>query len=139
MAGNGGVFVNNTSTAVLSAIGLTPDLTFTSSSNNVAIYFSHKASGDEDLYFVSNGLHRPVEEVLGLREVGIPKIWDSLTGEITEICVASASGGRISISYNFNPPESTAWFSISKNPANKILAVVNIYNVNIKILAIIWI
>ena len=67
IAGNGNVFVGNTSTAMLSTIGLTPDLTFTSSSNDAAIYFSHKASGGEDLYFVSSGLRKLVEAVLSLR------------------------------------------------------------------------
>lgn len=93
MAGNGNVFAGNTITAVLSTIGPTSDLTFTSSSNDAAIYFSHKAPGGENLCSVSNGLRKPVEAVLGLQGVGIPEIWDPLTGEMTVICVASVSRG----------------------------------------------
>ena len=90
MAGNGNVFAGNTITAVLSTIGPTSDLTFTSSSNDAAIYFS---PGGENLCSVSNGLRKPVEAVLSLQGVGIPEIWDPLTGEMTVICVASVSRG----------------------------------------------
>lgn len=93
MAGNGNVFAGNTVTAVLSTIRPTPDLTFTSSFNDTVIYFSHKAPGGENLCSVSNGLRKPVEAVLSLQGVGIPEIWDPLTGEMAVICVASVSGG----------------------------------------------
>jgi hypothetical protein len=41
LVGNGKVFVGNCSTAVLTGLGIQPDLTFTSSSNDAAIYFAH--------------------------------------------------------------------------------------------------
>jgi hypothetical protein len=106
MAGNGKVFVNQTAATVLDIIGLAPDMTYTSISNDAAIYFSHSMLDGEDIYFLTNQQRKPVDVVVSLRVVGIPQILDPVTGESKQPASWSIDGGRTDIGLSFGAHES---------------------------------
>lgn len=106
-AGNGVVFVDQSTTDVLKAIDLQPDFEFTSSSNDAAIYYNHHEINGEDFYFISNSLRKPADVVISLRSTrGSPEIWNPTTGEITPPPSWDVSDGRTHIGYKFKPAES---------------------------------
>lgn len=98
MAGNSNAFVGNTTAEVAAATGLVPDLTFTASSNDAAIYYSHKVLDGEDVYFVSNNLRKAYSAVLSLRGSGIAEVWDPLTGDIIDLTVNQLNDNIVSLS-----------------------------------------
>jgi hypothetical protein len=107
LAGNGKVFVGNDSTAVLTELGIQPDLTFTSSSNDAAIYFAHNLVDGEDVYFISNGLRKPVDVTISLQATtGTPEIWDPQTGELHTPPAWSVVNGRTALGLTFTPRQS---------------------------------
>ncbi|CZR65587.1 uncharacterized protein PAC_15487 [Phialocephala subalpina] len=124
MAGNGNVFVGETAASVLNSIGLTPDLTFTSPSNDAAIYFGHNLLDGEDVYFVTNQLRRPLDAVISLRAISrTPQIWDPATGEITP-AIWSSSSGRTEVSISFDPYQSVfIWLSKSEASSLQITSI----------------
>lgn len=111
-AGNGKVFVGASTTSVLNSIGLTPDFTYTSSSNDAALYFGHNELNGEDVYFVTNQNRKPIDAVVSLRATsGTPQIWNPSTGEILP-AVWSVVEGRTQVSISFDPHEAVfIWLS----------------------------
>ncbi|KAL6360963.1 hypothetical protein LRP88_04424 [Fusarium phalaenopsidis] len=106
LAGNGNVFTNMTAAEALKAIDLAPNLEFTSSRNDAAIYYTHRTDGSEDVFFVSNGLREQVDVVLSLRGQGYPEILNPTTGETVDFVISSRSDSRTNLAYHFNPSES---------------------------------
>ncbi|CZR61851.1 uncharacterized protein PAC_11748 [Phialocephala subalpina] len=90
LAGNGKVFVGNTSASVLTSIGLEPDFTFTSPSNDAALYFERNLSM---LWATS----------------GTPQIWDPMTEEVTPVIWSTALGRTEFNGYVFYPPVSSTY------------------------------
>jgi alpha-L-rhamnosidase len=120
MAGNGKVFVNQTAAAVLNLIGLAPDMTYTSTSNDAAIYFGHNLIDGEDVYFLTNQLRKPVDVVASLRAVGTPQILDPATGESMQPASWSTDSGRTNIGLSFGAHESIfVWISKSNSPSKQ--------------------
>jgi hypothetical protein len=118
MAGNGIVFVGWTASAVLDSIGLVPDFTYTSPSNEAALYFSHAILDGEDVYFVTNQNRKPIDAVVSLRATsGTPQIWDPTTGEIMPAIWSTASK-RTQVSISFDPHQSV-FIRLSKSGPNK--------------------
>jgi hypothetical protein len=106
MSGDGAVITNTTVAEAVVDIGIDPDLTFSSSSNDAAIYYIHKKADKDHIYFVSNGLRRGVDVTLDVQGTGAPEIWDPLSGDISETAIWSQQGGRTLISFQFAPSES---------------------------------
>jgi len=124
LAGNGKIFVNQPVAAVLDHIGLAPDMTYTSTSNDAAIYFGHNLINGEDVYFLTNQLRRPVDVVVSLRAVGTPQILDPATGESTQPASWSVDSGRTNIGLSFGAHESVfVWLSNSKSPSKQIRSI----------------
>lgn len=124
MAGNGQVFVNQSAAEVLNTIGLAPDMTYSSTSNDAAIYFGHNMIGGEDVYFLTNQLRRPVDVVVSLRAVGTPQILDPVTGESKQPASWSTDSGRTNIGLSFGAHESIfVWLSKSKSSAKQIKSI----------------
>jgi hypothetical protein len=115
-AGNGKVFVGATTASVLNSIGLAPDFSYTSSSNDAALYSGHNKLDGEDVYFVTNQNRKPIDAVISLRATsGTPQIWNPATGEITP-AIWSVVGGRTQVSLKFDPHEAVfIWLSRSRS------------------------
>lgn len=105
LAGNGNVFTNMTAAEALKAVDLAPNLEFTSSRNDAAIYYTHRTDGTEDVFFVSNGLREHADVVISLKGQGYPEILNPITGEIVDFVISSRSGSRTNLVYHFNPSE----------------------------------
>ncbi|KAI8675736.1 hypothetical protein NCS57_00475600 [Fusarium keratoplasticum] len=95
-----------TAAEALKAVDLAPNLEFTSSRNDSAIYYTQRTDGSEDVFFANNGLREQVDVLLSLRGQGYPKILNPTTGETVGFVISSRSGPRTNLAYNFNPPES---------------------------------
>jgi hypothetical protein len=124
MAGNGNVFVNQAATAVLDSIGLAPDMTYTSPSNDAAIYFGHDLVNGEHVYFLTNQLRKPVDVVVSLREIGTPQILDPATGDSKKPASWSIDSGRTNIGLSFGAHESLfVWLSKSNSSSKQMRAI----------------
>jgi alpha-L-rhamnosidase len=124
LAGNGNVFVNQTAAAVLSFIGVAPDMTYTSSSNDAAIYFGHNIINGEDVYFLTNQLRKPVDVVVSLRAVGTPLILDPATGQSMQPASWSTDSGRTDIGLSLKAHESIfVWITKSSSPSKQMRSI----------------
>ncbi|KAH8668561.1 hypothetical protein BX600DRAFT_538536 [Xylariales sp. PMI_506] len=125
LAGNGNVFVGETAATVLKTIGVPPDMTFTSPSNDAAIYFAHNLINGDDVFFVTNQIRQPVEAVISLRATsGTPYIWNPTTGEITTVLSWSTESRRTNIGLSFDSHQSVfIWLSKSKTNTKQITSI----------------
>ena len=68
---------------------------------------AHRKDSKRDIYFISNTLDSPVEDVCTFRAVsGNPELWDPVTGEIRPITAYSVQNGQTSIPLTFDKRQS---------------------------------
>ncbi|GAB7354325.1 hypothetical protein MBLNU459_g4839t1 [Dothideomycetes sp. NU459] len=106
MAGNGNVFVGNTTVDVIGVLGITPDVTFTAEENDAAIYSMAKTTDGDKLFFITNALRKQVKTVVSLLGTGAPEIYDPMTGEIKDAPVSASVDGRVAVSLDLGPSQS---------------------------------
>lgn len=76
------ISLHSLSSILLSLVG-EPDFSYTSRSGNAPILFTHRRSGEADIYFVSNQRRSFEDLVFAFRVIGKqPEIWDATTGRI---------------------------------------------------------
>ncbi|HCR90053.1 MAG TPA: glycosyl hydrolase [Prolixibacteraceae bacterium] len=68
---------------------------FTSGSGTVR--YIHRVTKNEDIYFISNRTDSMVETTCAFRTVGVPELWDPLTGEIRALPEYKTFNGQTSI------------------------------------------
>ncbi|KAI5852787.1 hypothetical protein DFP73DRAFT_602938 [Morchella snyderi] len=121
--GNGNVFNGTATNTTLISLGIEPDFTFTSDTNDAAIYSIHRVVGDSDVYFVSNGLRKTVQSVLSLRTIaGIPELWYAETGRRIS-APYERKNNRTFIPLTFNPAESVFVIFRQANPSSSLVQV----------------
>ena len=71
--------------AELRRAGAVPDLEIMGPDATADVRFTHRRSGGEDVYFVTNQSGRSINVDLGFRISGrIPELWDPVSGRMTE-------------------------------------------------------
>jgi hypothetical protein len=99
--------------AQLTARGVGPDLLTASA----GIEWTHRASGDTDLYFVSNQQAEAQTVEVSLRGVGRqPEIWQPVTGEMRTAPGAREENGRTVVPLSLDPHG--ALFVVLRHPAD---------------------
>ena len=86
----------------LNTAGVIPD--FASSCNNsLAFHFTHRTSGNTDVYFVASQQNKTIQEELFFRISGkIPEIWDPETGSIIRP-ISKFQEGKTVVQATFTP------------------------------------
>jgi hypothetical protein len=65
---------------------------------NGALRYTHRTTGDEDIYFVSNRTGAPVETTATFRTIaGKPQLWDAMTGTIKQLPEYTVTGQLTSV------------------------------------------
>jgi hypothetical protein len=95
--GNGRVVKGPYQQNDLNSIGLSKDLTALNAAGKYAgnIAWNHRATANEDIYFISNQLDEKRTVQLSLRAAGkVPELWDAVAGEVREAAGWKVINGR---------------------------------------------
>jgi len=102
-SGKGRLIVGPYQQGDLNSIGLPKDLIALNTTGQYAgnIAWNHRATANEDIYFVSNQLNEKRTVQLSLRSSGkIPELWDAVTGEMCEAAGWQVQNGRTVLTVN---------------------------------------
>ncbi|WP_184546553.1 glycosyl hydrolase [Mucilaginibacter sp. FT3.2] len=78
---------------ILQSMKIEPDFTA-----NGEFRYTHRTTGDEDIYFVSNRTGQTVVTTANFRSVkGVPQIWNAVTGEISKLAGYTVNGQLTSV------------------------------------------
>lgn len=87
---------------LLGSIGVQQDL-----ESDPSIRYTHRASDDWDIYFVSNRTSKPLKTDVTFRTVkGSPSVWDPSTGKTYDLPEFSKKENRITVPLQFEPYQS---------------------------------
>jgi hypothetical protein len=102
--GQGSVIWGKPLAKVLNAMNLLPDFEYSSLSGDAPVFYLHRKTEKEEIYFISNQRRSREEIVAGFR-VGNkkPMQWNALTGTVVEIPVYELKEGRIKIPLSLEP------------------------------------
>ena len=88
--------------SVLDQMGVPPDF-----EADGPVRYTHRRTGEEDLYFVANQTDKAIEASCTFRATGRqPELWNPVTGTIQNLSGFSQRGGCTSISIRFEPYQS---------------------------------
>ena len=79
----------------IAALGLTPDVTGTSSAT-----WTHRREGDTDIYFIAADRLSPLDANLTFRTTGTPTFWDPVTGERQPATIFSREPDQTRVALN---------------------------------------
>lgn len=69
--------------------------------------YTHRRTIDRDIYFVANKANAAVTAVCNFRtDIGVPELWDAITGEIRALPEFSTSKGQTTLSLQLQPYQS---------------------------------
>lgn len=74
---------------------------------NGQLRYTHRTTGNEDIYFVSNRTAEPVSTLASFRSItGAPQLWDAITGEIKNLPEYTVKGQLTSVPLKLSAYES---------------------------------
>ena len=96
---------------VLQAAGVPPDF-----EADGPIRYTHRTTGDTEIYFVANRSEQPVDASCVFRVTGRqPELWHPVTGERRRLPAFAVNDGRMTLQLRFEPLES--YFIVFRNAA----------------------
>jgi len=115
--GQGRVVCGRTLRECLLSAGVAPDFQSQSNQPDAQIDYTHRTSGNTEIYFVANRRNRWEEAVCSFRVAGkAPERWDPDTGEIHRQAVYTIVGGRTAVPLRIAPCGSL--FVLFRSPAD---------------------
>jgi hypothetical protein len=105
--GAGKVILGGDTRQVLTALGIQPDIQFTTAGNDESFRWIHRRTDTADFYFLSNQLAEERQVTCTFRVAGAqPELWHPETGRITRLPVyKSTADGHIEVPLKFGPDE----------------------------------
>jgi len=120
VVGKGKVFNTGETSSALKEIGLEPDFTYTSPSENSNVMFLHRKLDDGGIYFLANQTDREEKIEASFRISGYkPELWDAATGSMTPVSY-EFDGVRTKITIPFDQFGSVFVVFSEKTKANKV-------------------
>jgi hypothetical protein len=117
--GQGHVIWGKSPGQIFASQNLPPDFQFPSGSAATQLAFTHRSTGEADIYFVSNQRRQFDSAECTFRVSGkIPELWHPDTGVIEPAPVWSAKDGRTTVPLDFDPAGSV--FVIFRRPADSV-------------------
>jgi hypothetical protein len=103
---------------VLRQLDLKPDFEYSGAQADAALVWSHRRTGEADIYFVANRQRRS-EDVIGTFRVDgrRPEFWRPETGEIENAAIYDSAEGRVRVPMHLDPAESV--FVVFRAPAEE--------------------
>ncbi len=115
--GRGRVVWGQSLEEIFATQNLKPDFEFHSGDTHSRLAYTHRMTGDADIYFVSNQRHQFDSAQCTFRVTGkVPELWYPDTGEMKPAPVWSAKDGRTAVSLDFDPAGSV--FVVFRQAAN---------------------
>jgi hypothetical protein len=88
------------------------------------LLYTHRSSGDADIYFVANPQAQEVATMVAFRVSGkAPELWCPVTGRITRPAVYDEVGGMVRLPLHLSPHNSVFVMFREKSDANRVVAV----------------
>jgi hypothetical protein len=113
--GKGQVIWGRSLEEVFASLKLPADVAFRKASRKSDFLFTHRRSGDTEIYFVSNQNNNPELVECAFRVTGRqPELWDAVTGEFRNLLDWSEKDGQIVVPLSFAPNQS--WFVVFREP-----------------------
>ncbi|MDR3260438.1 MAG: glycosyl hydrolase, partial [Tannerella sp.] len=82
------------------------------------IRYTHRITGNTDIYFISNKTGKAIEDICTFRSAaGAPELWNPVTGEIRPLTTYTVENGQTSIPFRFDKSQS---YFIVFDPSNVI-------------------
>jgi hypothetical protein len=98
---------------LLGKLGVPPDF-----ESDGPVRYTHRRTGEADIYFVANRDDRQVEASCAFRVSGkVPELWDPLTGQTRDLPEFTSHDGRTTVPMRFEPAQS--FFVIFRKPATE--------------------
>ena len=89
---------------VFAAQNLKPDFEFTNTTGSSRLVYAHRATGDADIYFVSNQRRQFDSADCTFRVSGkLPELWHPDTGRIETAPIWNSANGRTTVHLNLDP------------------------------------
>ncbi|WP_146180263.1 glycosyl hydrolase [Opitutus sp. ER46] len=105
--GAGRVIADRPLAAVLTELGVEPDLKWTGRQSDAALSWHHRTLADGDLYFISNRQRRVEEVLVSFRVTGRqPEIWNAEDGTQGDATVFAQENGRTQLPLRLEPAQS---------------------------------
>lgn len=116
--GKGRVYWGATLPAILSRLGIAPDVVVSSRSGDAPINWIHRHTPEADLYFLANRRRQSEELVCTFRVEGRePELWDPATGQITRGIPFEPVPGGVRLPLRLDPAGSV--FVVFRSPARQ--------------------
>lgn len=116
--GKGRIYWGAPLAAILSKLGIAPDVVVTSRSGDAPINWIHRRTPEADLYFLANRRRQPEELVCTFRVEGRePELWDPATGQITRGIPFEPVPGGVRLPLRLDPAGSV--FVVFRSPAKQ--------------------
>ncbi|MGK7396000.1 MAG: glycosyl hydrolase [Candidatus Cyclobacteriaceae bacterium M3_2C_046] len=102
--GEGTLVWGKTSREVLQSMGIIPDITFATISQQDSLDFIHRKAEDVDFYFIRNPYDKPVAALVNMRIAGKrPEIWNPVTGQMKPLSIYRTGEENTSIPLSLEP------------------------------------
>ena len=102
--GKGRVVLGKSLADIFSEQNLKPDFQFHGGDDTTDLVYTHRTTGDADIYFVSNQRQKFDSADCVFRVSGkVPELWDAQTGVIRPAPIWHEENGRISVHLDFDP------------------------------------
>ena len=104
--GKGRVLASRDPDKALAALGIAPDMAYTTAAADTALLFVHRKTADAEIYYVTNRKDRAEPTTLSFPVTGkAPEWWDAATGTARPLGY-SVQDGRTAIALTFSPYQS---------------------------------
>ena len=101
--GKGKVFWGKTTEQVLQELSIVPDFVGQTEKSDININFTHRSSGDADIYFLSNSDDKTGKAECFFRVKGkLPELWNPSTGEMKTLSVFTKSQDGVTVPLYFD-------------------------------------
>ena len=102
--GEGTLVWGKTPREVLQSMGIMPDITFTTASQQDTLDYIHRKAEDVDLYFIRNPYDKPVAALVNMRVTGKrPEAWDPVTGHMKPLSIYQTGDESTRIPLSLEP------------------------------------